>query len=144
MGATIKDIAQLSGVGISTVSRVLNSSGSASKETREKVIAAAKELKYVPNNNARNLKMVHSKTILLLAKSIVNPFFQEMIKIIQNALDIALIFNAQEKPPRLHENMAKVLASLTHCRGINDWHQLFNVIHNHFEEQGFVRVMQRV
>ena len=37
MGATIKDIAQLSGVGISTVSRVLNSSGSASKETREKV-----------------------------------------------------------------------------------------------------------
>lgn len=86
MGATIKDIAQLSGVGISTVSRVLNSSGSASKETREKVIAAAKELKYVPNNNARNLKMVHSKTILLLAKSIVNPFFQEMIKIIQNQI----------------------------------------------------------
>jgi LacI family transcriptional regulator len=83
MGATIKDVAKLSGVGIATVSRVLNNSGVTSNETKEKVMAAVRELNYVPNNNARGLKMGQSKTIALLAKSITNPFFQKMIHTIE-------------------------------------------------------------
>ncbi|BCN31617.1 LacI family DNA-binding transcriptional regulator [Anaeromicropila herbilytica] len=83
MGATIKDVAKLSGVGIATVSRVLNNSGVTSNETKEKVMAAVRELNYVPNNNARVLKMGQSKTIALLAKSITNPFFQKMIHTIE-------------------------------------------------------------
>lgn len=83
MNATIKDIARLSGVGISTVSRVLNNSGSASNETKEKVMKAVCELNYIPNSNARNLKRGQTRTIVLLVKSIVNPFFQKMIPIIE-------------------------------------------------------------
>lgn len=83
MGATIKDIANMAGVGIATVSRVLNNSGSTSNEVKEKVMDAVRVLNYVPNNNARNLKLGRSKTIVLLAKSIINPFFQKMIPVIE-------------------------------------------------------------
>ncbi len=83
MNATIKDIASAAGVGIATVSRVLNNSGTVSNNTREKVMQAVRELNYVPNNTARNLKLGNSKTIVLLAKSIVNPFFQKMIPVIE-------------------------------------------------------------
>jgi len=83
MSVTIKDVAKLSGVGIATVSRVLNNSGITSNETKEKVMAAVRELNYVPNNNARSLKMGQSRTIALLAKSITNPFFQKMIHTIE-------------------------------------------------------------
>lgn len=83
MNVTIKDIAKLSGVGISTVSRVLNNSGFASPETKQKVMAAVHELNYVPNNNARNLKKTQTKTIAVLVKSITNPFFQKMIHTIE-------------------------------------------------------------
>ncbi|ERI92990.1 transcriptional regulator, LacI family [Clostridiales bacterium oral taxon 876 str. F0540] len=83
MGVTIKDVAKLSGVGIATVSRVLNNSGISSNETKEKVMAAVRELNYVPNNNARSLRMVQSKTIALLVKGITNPFFQKMIHTIE-------------------------------------------------------------
>ena len=83
MGTTIKDIANAAGVGISTVSRVLNNSGSASNDVKERVMKAVRELNYVPNDSARNLKGGKSKTIMLLAKSITNPFFQKMIPVIE-------------------------------------------------------------
>jgi LacI family transcriptional regulator len=86
MSVTIKDVAKLSGVGIATVSRVLNNSGITSNETKEKVMAAVRELNYVPNNNARSLKMGQSRTIALLAKSITNPFFQKMIHTIEQKI----------------------------------------------------------
>ncbi len=88
MSVTIKDVARISGVGIATVSRVLNNSGITSKETKEKVMAAVRELNYVPNNSARVLKMGQSKTIALLVKSITNPFFQKMIHTIEQKVSL--------------------------------------------------------
>ncbi|MDT8718036.1 LacI family DNA-binding transcriptional regulator [Clostridium sp. 19966] len=88
MGVTIKDVARLSGVGIATVSRVLNNSGVTSNETREKVMAAVRELNYVPNNSARSLRMGQSRTIALLVKGITNPFFQKMIHTIEQKVII--------------------------------------------------------
>ena len=46
---TIKDVAERCGVGIGTVSRVLNNSPQISEETRAKVLKAIEELNYVPN-----------------------------------------------------------------------------------------------
>lgn len=71
----IKDIAKLSGVGISTVSRVLNKHSDVKKETREKVLQVIKDYNYIPNNSARNLKRTASKNIGVLVKGIYNPFF---------------------------------------------------------------------
>ena len=46
---TRKDIAEKLGVSVSVVSRVINNSGYVSKEKREKVLKAAKEMGYVQN-----------------------------------------------------------------------------------------------
>lgn len=83
METTIKEIAKLSGVGITTVSRVINNSGPVSAKTRERVMSVVREHNYVPNNSARNLKSNQSKSVALLVKSITNPFFQKMIKVIE-------------------------------------------------------------
>lgn len=57
--ATLKKIAEITGVSLSTVSRVLNNPDyrCSSPEIRDKIWEAAMELKYVPNKAAKNLKM---------------------------------------------------------------------------------------
>jgi len=86
MGITIKDVAKLSGVGISTVSRVINKSGPVSEETREKVMQVVQEYGYIPNISARNLKSTKSKTVALLIKDITNPFLGRMLRIIEREI----------------------------------------------------------
>ena len=52
---TIKDIARECGVGISTVSRVLNNRPDVSEDVRQRVLAAVEAKGYIPNNSARDL-----------------------------------------------------------------------------------------
>lgn len=80
---TIKDIAKICGVGVSTVSRAINNHPDINLETKEKIMNAIKEYGYVPNNSARNLKRVDAKAIAVLVKGIANPFFTNMIKVIE-------------------------------------------------------------
>lgn len=84
----IKDIARLSGVGISTVSRVLNNTGFVSDATRAKVMEVVKKYNYIPNSSARNLKMTQSNTIALMVKGISNPFFSNMIKEVERQVNL--------------------------------------------------------
>ena len=58
----IRDIAKISGVGVSTVSRVLNNHPDVKESTRENVLRVIKESNYVPNNSARILKQNTTKT----------------------------------------------------------------------------------
>lgn len=83
MGITIKDIAKKSGVGISTVSRVINNTGYVSDEVRHKVTKVIRDYNYIPNSSARNLKANESKNIAILVKGITNPFFHKMIRVIE-------------------------------------------------------------
>lgn len=80
---TIKDIARICGVGVSTVSRAINNHPDINPETKEKIMETIKEYGYVPNNSARNLKRVDAKAIAVLVKGISNPFFTNMIKVIE-------------------------------------------------------------
>ena len=86
MSPTIKDIAKAAGVSISTVSRVLTSSQTVDQEKKERVMKAVRELNYVPNNNARNLRKTQSQTVMILAKTIENPFFQKIIHSLEKLL----------------------------------------------------------
>lgn len=70
MQATISDIAREAGVCIATVSRVLNSSATVSKETREKVELAMKKFNYTPSEIARGLKNKSLKTIAIVVKKL--------------------------------------------------------------------------
>ena len=83
---TIKDIAKICNVGISTVSRAINDDPGINKNTQERILKVIEEYHYVPNNSARNLKMTESNTIALLIKGIDNQFFQGMLKIYEEEL----------------------------------------------------------
>lgn len=56
MSVTIKDIAQHLGIAVSTVSKALNNYSDVSQKTKERVLAAARELDYHPSAAARNLR----------------------------------------------------------------------------------------
>lgn len=80
---TIKDIAKVCGVGVSTVSRAINNHPDINPETKEMILQVIKEHNYIPNNSARNLKRTKSKSVAVLIKGISNPFFSRMIEIIE-------------------------------------------------------------
>lgn len=82
---TIKDISKHVGVSVSTVSRALNSSGYVSPEVKRKVMEAAEELGYIPNETARTLNTSISKVIGVLVPDITNPFFPKIIRGIEDA-----------------------------------------------------------
>lgn len=75
--ATMKDVAKKAGVGLGTVSRVINNHPRVKEETRIKVNKAIEELNYSPNEIARTLKVSQSKTIALIVPTIWHPFFSE-------------------------------------------------------------------
>lgn len=85
----IRDIARLAGVGVSTVSRVINEHPDVKYETREKILKIIKESNYIPNNSARILKKNNTNNIGVLVKGVFNPFFAEMINIIGNRINEA-------------------------------------------------------
>lgn len=77
--AGIKDVAKRAGVGVGTVSRMLNDSGYVAEETREKIEVAMRELNYTPNELARNLYHKRSGIIAVLVPNVSNPFFTEFV-----------------------------------------------------------------
>ena len=77
----IHDISAITGLSISTVSRVLNGKAEQfriGKESQQKIYEAAKELNYVPNQFAVNFRTGKSNTVALIIPSLNNPFFADM------------------------------------------------------------------
>lgn len=83
----IYDVAEKAGVGIGTVSRVLNNSNKVKEETRNKIIAVMKELNYRPNKVAQNLAKQKTNAVAVIVPSFIDRFFVEVLKGIQNALE---------------------------------------------------------
>jgi LacI family transcriptional regulator len=77
MATTLKDVAKLSGVHPSTVSRVLRNKENIpiSNETRERILKAVEELHYQPDITARALRLKKSNAIGLIIPDILNSFF---------------------------------------------------------------------
>lgn len=76
---TIKDVAKYAGVSYSTVSRALADSSLVDAKTKKKVLRAAEEMHYVPNQMARSLKGGKSRTVLLIVPDLTNAFFPKMV-----------------------------------------------------------------
>lgn len=83
---TIKDIAKLCGVGVSTVSRAINNHPDINQETKEMIVETIKKYGYIPNNSARNLKRTEAKTIAVLVKGMSNLFFSTMIRVMEEEI----------------------------------------------------------
>lgn len=86
---TIKDIAKLANVSVSTVSRVLNDRPDVSEESRRRVRTVIEEHHFIPSNTARDLVRVNPDTIGLIVRGMQNPFYTDIILAIESALEHA-------------------------------------------------------
>jgi LacI family transcriptional regulator len=82
--ATIKDVARLAGVAISTASAAINRSAPVSEDVIAKVEEAVKTLGYVPHGGAQSLRSGNSRLIGLIVPNITNPHFAAVTRIIEN------------------------------------------------------------
>jgi LacI family transcriptional regulator len=73
--ATIRDVAAAAGVSIATVSRILGGTYSSAPATRQRVMRAVRELDYVANAHARALSGGTTKTIAIIANSVISPYY---------------------------------------------------------------------
>ena len=78
--ATLKDVAKLACVDVSTVSRALNNTSYVHPETKERIYAAAKELGYRPNAVAKALRQGRSNTIGVVIPRLHLAIFSEMLQ----------------------------------------------------------------
>lgn len=86
MKATMKDVAKLAGVGVGSVSRVINNVP-VKDSTRKKIESAIKELNYEPDIYARGLKMNKTSTIALILPTVWHPFFSEFAYHVESELE---------------------------------------------------------
>jgi LacI family transcriptional regulator len=75
----IKELAKVLNLSTSTVSRAFRDNSDISKETKDKILAAAKEFNYQPNHYASNLREQRSKTIAVILPELANNFFSQAI-----------------------------------------------------------------
>ena len=76
---TIKDIARISGCSVSTISRVINDRPDVRPETKEHVLKVMREAGFVPNTNARQLKIQQSRSLVFVVKGTRNLFFSGLL-----------------------------------------------------------------
>ena len=77
---TITEVARLAGVGRSSAARALGGYGSVSESTRDRVLAAARELGYETNELARSMSTGETRTIGVVLADIANPFFAGVLR----------------------------------------------------------------
>ncbi len=85
MPVTIKDVARRAGLSIASVSRALNGTGVVTETTRSRVLEAARELRYVPDETARSLIRRRSDTMGVLLPDLYGEYFSEILRSIDRA-----------------------------------------------------------
>jgi len=103
VASTIVDVASHAGVGIGTVSRVVNNKGYVDPATRARVEAAIAELDWVPRGAARNLKSGRAEAVAVVVPFLTGPSISERLRGIESGLveaDLDMIATSIEKPGR--------------------------------------------
>lgn len=85
---TLKELASILNVSVSTVSKALNDSPEIGEDTKKRVKQLAQELDYQPNRLAQHLKSNATKTIGVIIPTIINPFFAEVLHGIESYADV--------------------------------------------------------
>jgi len=83
---TIKDVARMAGVSVSTVSRVLNNKGDVAPETEAKVRQAIEELGYISSLAARSMRNHRTGLLGLILPDVGHPFAIEILKGVNRAI----------------------------------------------------------
>lgn len=111
---SIKQIAELAGVSVATISRVMNQKGGYTTETEQKVLSVIKEHHYIPNLVAKGLRTNMTRIIGLIVPDIVNEFFAKMVLDIQMELFqygyLTMVCNVNESD-KLEHQLVKALVA---------------------------------
>jgi LacI family transcriptional regulator len=103
---TIHDVARVAGVGVGTVSRVINDSLGVKPVTRQRVLAAINELHYSPNLIARSMISKRTNTIGIVVPFFTRPFFIEVLQGVAEAIAFSgreiVIYNVETNEQRDH------------------------------------------
>lgn len=78
--ATIKEVARRAGVSVGTVSNVLSGLPTVTKDLRDRVETAMRDLRYQPSQIARSLKTKQTQTLAMVISDITNPFFPLVVR----------------------------------------------------------------
>ena len=84
---TLKELAKLLNVSVSTVSKALSDSSEIGEATKRRVTELAAQLNYKPNRIAQQLKSSKTKVIGVVVPSLINPFFAEVLHGIETSLE---------------------------------------------------------
>jgi LacI family transcriptional regulator len=87
MKLTIQEVADRAGVGVGTVSRVLNNHKSVRPETRERVTKAMQELGFIPNPHARRVAGGKSYTVSIILQVISTEFYLRLLNGLEKTLE---------------------------------------------------------
>ncbi|GHC70670.1 LacI family transcriptional regulator [Nocardiopsis terrae] len=113
MAVTIRDVARVSGVHVSTVSRTLSAAHLVSPDTRARVLAAADALGYRPNRAARALSTSRTGNLGLIVADIANPFFPPLVKSAQaqaRERDYHVFVADTDERPEVEEELVRSMA----------------------------------
>lgn len=112
MEITIKDVAKYAGVGVGTVSRVINNEKAVGDKTREKVLDAMKALNYSRNNMAFRLRKNETRIIALLVPVINHPFFAKLAYYVEDEASkfgySVILVSSQQKVDKEAEIITKI------------------------------------
>ena len=81
----LKDIAELAGVSLQTVSHVMNNNGSVSEEVRARIREIGDRMGYRPNRSAKAMRTGRSQTLGLVISDLGNPFYAEFARSVERA-----------------------------------------------------------
>jgi LacI family transcriptional regulator len=87
--ANIYEVAELAGVSLATVSRVINPGTKVSDKTRQRVLDAMQQLGYQPNSIAQSLATRSSNSVGVLVSELHGPFFGAMLSSVEKTLKAA-------------------------------------------------------
>jgi LacI family transcriptional regulator len=110
---TIKNVADRAKVSITTVSHVVNGTRRVSEKSRQRVLHAIHDLKYVPSAVARSLKINRTHTLGLIVSNNTNPFFAEVARGVEDGCYEAhfnvILCNSDDDPAK-HDRYVRVLS----------------------------------
>ncbi|WP_298852822.1 LacI family DNA-binding transcriptional regulator [uncultured Ruegeria sp.] len=110
----ISDIAKVAGVSNATVSYALSETGRVSTKTREKILRISKEMGFLRDDTAAQLRTGKSSLIGVILNTVVNPFFSELVAALEmsayEAGYLTLLATAQNDPVRQQKLLASMIS----------------------------------
>jgi len=109
---SIREVAAHAGVSVATVSNVLNRPDIVAQRTRDRVNASIRELGFVRNESARQLRAGRSRTIGLVVLDVANPFFTDLARGVEdeaNKAGLAVILCNSDDQERKEKRYLELL-----------------------------------